>query len=147
MSEESKIRFIDNGDGTVTDTETNLMWKQTDAMQELNKWTNWHEAQDYIRDLNAKLFLGHADWRMPALKEAESLYDATQKQHIRDMDRFEIFIDPVFTPGGGHTTWTSSERPHGGAIIFYYRYGHANVNNKEDISRDTVRPVRTIKKA
>ena len=27
-------RFIDNGNGTVTDTERNLMWKQTDAFQD-----------------------------------------------------------------------------------------------------------------
>ena len=147
MSEENKNRFVDNGDGTVTDTETHLMWKQTDSMQDQNKWTNWYEALDYIKDLNTKTFAGHIDWRMPTLKEAESLYDPSQERHIRDMDRFEIFIDPAFSPGGGYTSWTTSERPHGGAVIFYYRYGHANVNNKEDISRDTVRAVRTLNKA
>lgn len=143
---EDKKRFIDNGNGTVTDMETGLMWMQTDAMQELNKWTNWFEALDYIRELNVKKFAGYQDWRMPTLKEAESLYSKTQEIHIRDMDRFEIYIDPAFAPGGGHTTWTSSERPHSGAIIYYYRYGHANVNNKEDITRDTIRAVRDIKK-
>lgn len=144
MSEESQKRFIDNGDGTVTDLETGLMWMQTDAMQELNKWTNWFEALDYIRELNLRKTAGYQDWRMPTMKEAESIYDPTQERHIRDMDRFEIFIDPAFAAGGGYTSWTSSERPHGGAIVFFYRYGHANVNNKEDLTRDTVRAVRTI---
>ena len=33
-------RFFDNGDGTVTDKETNLMWSQTDAYQDTSKWSN-----------------------------------------------------------------------------------------------------------
>jgi len=33
-------RFCDNGDGTVTDKETKLMWNQTDAYQDTSKWSN-----------------------------------------------------------------------------------------------------------
>ena len=135
-------RFCDNGDGTVTDGETQLMWKQTDAYQDTSKWTNWFMAEDYIKSLNIKKFAGYTNWRMPTLEEAEELYD--EDIHIRDMDRFEICIDPVFSPGGGFTTWTSDERPHGTACIFYFRYGHANLNHKEDITKDTIRAVRNI---
>ena len=135
-------RFIDNGDGSVTDTETNLMWKQTDAYQDTSKWCNWFGAGAYVKDLNISRFAGFENWRLPTLEEAEELYD--EDLHIRDMDRFEIFITPEFSPGGGFTTWTSDERPHGTAAIFYYRYGHANLNHKEDITKDTVRAVRDI---
>ena len=135
-------RFCDNGDGTVTDKETKLMWNQTDAYQDTSKWSNWFMAEDYIKSLNTKKFAGYIDWRMPTLEEAESLYD--EDVHIRDMDRFEIFIDPTFSPGGGFTTWTSDERSHGTACIFYFRYGHGNINHKEDITKDTVRAVRDI---
>ena len=137
-----KKRFCDNGDGTITDIETQLMWKQTDAYQDTSKWTNWFMAEDYIKSLNIKKFAGYVNWRMPTLEEAEELFD--EDTHIRDMDRFEICIDPAFSPGGGFTTWTSDERPHGTACIFYFRYGHANLNHKEDITKDTVRAVRDI---
>ena len=129
-------RFCDNGDGTVTDEETSLMWSQTDAYQDTSKWSNWFMA------LNIKKFAGYINWRMPNIEEAETLFD--EDIHIRDMDRFEIFIDPAFSPGGGFTTWTSDERPHGTACIFYFRYGHANSNHKEDITKDTIRAVRDI---
>ena len=135
-------RFCDNGDGTVTDKETNLMWSQTDAYQDTSKWSNWFMAGDYIKSLNIKKFAGYINWRLPNIEEAETLFD--EDVHIRDMDRFEIFIDPAFSPGGGFTTWTSDERPHGTACIFYFRYGHANSNHKEDITKDTIRAVRDI---
>ena len=47
-------RFCDNGDGTVTDKETKLMWNQTDAYQDTSKWSNWFMAEDYIKSLNNK---------------------------------------------------------------------------------------------
>ena len=139
----STKRFRDNGDGTVTDNETRLMWKQTDSYQDTSKWKNWYTSQDYTRSLNLKKFAGHRNWRMPTLEEAESLYD--EDHSIRDMDRFDIYIPPEFSPGGGFTTWTSDERPHGSAVVFYYRYGHANLNHKElDVTKDSVRAVRSI---
>jgi len=86
-------RFCDNGDGTVTDKETKLMWNQTDAYQDTSKWSNWFMAEDYIKALNNKKFAGYVNWRMPTLEEAEDLFD--EDIHIRDMDRYEIFIDSL----------------------------------------------------
>ena len=137
-----KARFKDNGDGTVTDRETNLMWKQTDSFQEMSKWINWHQANEYITEVNTQKFAGHLDWRMPNVEEAEGLFD--EEWSIRDLDRFEIYISTSFSPGGGFTTWTSETRPHDEAVIFYYRYGHANINKKDDITKDSVRAVRHI---
>ncbi len=137
-------RFVDNGDGTVTDLETKMMWKQTDSFQDTSKWVNWFRALEYVRDLNLKTFAGHKDWRLPTLEEAEGLYD--ENHSIRDTDRMDIFISSTFSPGGGFTTWTSNELPHATAAIFYYRYGHANSNHKEDITKDSIRAVRDIEK-
>lgn len=139
---DSKKRFVDNGDGTVTDLETKLMWKQTDSFQDTSKWLNWFKSQEYLRELGTDKFAGFLDWRMPTLEEAESLYD--EDHVIRDTDRMDIFISEAFSPGGGFTTWTSNEMPHATAAIFYYRYGHANSNHKEDITKDSVRAVRDI---
>ena len=58
----------------------------------------------------------------------------------------DIFISEAFSPGGGFTSWTTTEMPHSTAAIFYYRYGHANSNHKEDITKDSVRAVRDIEK-
>ena len=139
---ELEKRFVDNGDGTVTDLETKLMWKQTDSFQDTSKWNNWFRAHEYLKDLNIKKFAGYSDWRMPDLEEAESLHD--ENHSIKDMDRMDIFISAAFSPGGGFTSWTSNEMPHATAAIFYYRYGHANSNHKEDITKDSVRAVRDI---
>ncbi len=144
QSVDLKKRFMDNGDGTVTDQETKLMWKQSDSFQDTSKWVNWYKALEYIKDLGVKEFAGHLDWRMPTLEEAESLYD--EDHAILDMDRMEVFISPVFSPGGGFTSWTANELPHATAAIYYYRYGHANANHKEDITKDSVRAVRDIEK-
>ena len=140
--EKEKKRFIDNGNGTVTDTQNNLMWKQTDAFQDEENFMNWFEAKNYIVQLNIKRVCGFTDWRLPTLEEAEGLYDANQ--FIKDVDHFEIFIDSSFKPGGGFTTWTSTELPFETAHVFYYRYGHANLSHKEGMSKDTVRAVRDI---
>jgi hypothetical protein len=137
-------RFIDNGDGTITDLETKLMWKQTDSFQDTSKWLNWYSAVKYLLELGVEKFASHDDWRMPTLEEAESLYD--EDHVIHDMDRMDIFISTTFSPGGGFTTWTSNELPHATAAIFYYRYGHANSNHKEDITKDSVRAVRDVVK-
>jgi len=91
-------RFFDNGDGTVTDTEAGFMWKQTDGFQDESIFHSWMKAYDYIRELNNVKFAGYLDWRMPTLEEAESIYD--ENTSIRDCDRFDIFIDPAFSPGG-----------------------------------------------
>ena len=138
-------RFVDNGDGTVTDLETKLMWKQTDSYQDTSKWVNWFRALEYVKKLNLENFGGHNDWRIPDLEEAEGLYD--EDHAIRDTDRMDIFISATISPGGGFTTWTSNELPHATAAIYYYRYGHANSNHKEDITKDSVRAVRDIEKS
>ena len=141
---ELQERFIDNGDGTITDLETKLMWKQTDSFQDTSKWVNWYRAMEYLQELGIEKFASYDDWRMPNLEEAETLYD--ENHAIRDMDRMDIFISSAFSPGGGFTTWTSNELPHATAAIFYYRYGHANSNHKEDITKDSVRAVRDVEK-
>ena len=66
-------RFKDNGDGTITDLETKLMWKQTDSFQDTSKWLNWYRSKEYLMKMGVDKFAGHNDWRMPTLEEAESL--------------------------------------------------------------------------
>ena len=142
METQQKKRFVDNGDGTVTDLELKLMWKQTDGYQDRGKFQNWYDSREYLLDLNKEKFASYQDWRFPTLDEAQNLYD--ESSSIRDMDRFEIFIDPCFSPGGAYSTWTSDERQYNTAAVFYFRYGYEDLGHKEGISKDTVRAVRTL---
>lgn len=61
-------RFTDNGDGTVTDNATNLMWpKDADgAGGNGGIKLDWNDAIDWA---NALEFAGHDDWRLPNVTE------------------------------------------------------------------------------
>jgi hypothetical protein len=72
-------RFVDNGDGTVTDTCTGLMWQKNTAdviddgqIDPLGDALPWCEAVAYCQDLE---FAGHNDWRLPNAVELQSIVD------------------------------------------------------------------------
>ncbi|MBF0121610.1 MAG: DUF1566 domain-containing protein [Desulfobacterales bacterium] len=64
-------RFIDNGDGTVTDNKTGMMWQ----LNPPNTRFTWQEALNYAENLE---LAGYNDWRMPNIVELESLVDTTK---------------------------------------------------------------------
>ena len=61
--------FVDNGDGTVTDRATGLMWQKDGSPKPLTL----KRAAYYIYSLNDKRFMGYSDWRMPTVEELASL--------------------------------------------------------------------------
>ncbi len=107
--EEEVPDFVDNGDGTISDTCSNLMWKKDDSYKEYSYGITWFEAHDYCEMLNDKKFAGFDDWRLPSGEEAKSLFSFTQSNH--DKDEAETHISDLFEPGGGHNTWTYEEKP------------------------------------
>jgi len=109
LVEEEVPTFVDNGDGTISDTRSNLMWKQDDSFKEFGYGINWFEAQDYCEMLNEKQFAGYDDWRLPSGEEAKSVFSFTQSN--TDKDGAETHISELFEPGGGHNTWTYEEKP------------------------------------
>lgn len=92
-------RFVDNGDGTVTDAEKGLVWTRTDSMNDLEKWVNYQDATDYARLLNEKKFAGYEDWRLPTRDELCTIYD--EAYSIKDKFGKDIHISDSFAPGGG----------------------------------------------
>lgn len=66
--------LADNGDGTITDHATGLMWEQTDSGVGLN----WLEALAWVQTQNATNYLGYSDWRLPNAKELQSIVDYTR---------------------------------------------------------------------
>ena len=109
LVEEEVPSYVDNGDGTISDTRSNLMWKQDDSFKEFGYGINWFEAQDYCEMLNEKQFAGYDDWRLPSGEEAKSVFSFTQSN--TDKDGAETHISELFEPGGGHNTWTYEEKP------------------------------------
>ena len=64
-------RFSDNGDQTVTDRLTGLSW--TRDANPAGSYKTWQQALDYVKALNRRKYLGRNDWRLPGIREMESL--------------------------------------------------------------------------
>lgn len=71
------VRFVDNGDGTITDKATGLMWvKQPENIGGV--WVSEGEPvkvswNDAIDNCNALSYAGFSDWRLPNVRELSSL--------------------------------------------------------------------------
>ncbi len=61
-------RLKDNGNGTVTDNKTNLMW----AMHDNGVPIKWPDAKSFCHYYRGG---GFSDWRMPTIEELTSLYN------------------------------------------------------------------------
>lgn len=69
--------YRDNGDGTVSDLVTGLMWQKSPDLE--NKRT-WEEARAGAAALHVG---GHRDWRLPTIKELYSLIDFRGSSALR----------------------------------------------------------------
>jgi len=61
--------FQDNHDQTITDRATGLTWSRSDS----GKGMNWQESLAWVQEQNVAKYLGHDDWRLPNVKELQSL--------------------------------------------------------------------------
>ncbi|MCX5885360.1 MAG: DUF1566 domain-containing protein [Proteobacteria bacterium] len=71
-------RFTDNGDETMTDNLTGLMWTKDANLTSATK--TWQQALDYVAGMNNGTYpnFGYADWRLPNVNELESLINANE---------------------------------------------------------------------
>ncbi len=102
--------FTDNGDGTITDKATHLMWMQTDNGAGL-RW------EDALRYADTTTYAGHSDWRLPSVKELQSIVDYQRSPGITGSPA----IDPLF-----HCTAITNEA--GQADYPYYWSGTTHAN-------------------
>lgn len=74
-------RFINHGNGTVTDIQTQLMWKQCVEGQRGTRCFGqaevlpWERALQTVYTANQTRFAGYSDWRLPTVEELLSVVD------------------------------------------------------------------------
>lgn len=124
--------FIDNSDGTVTDTSTGLMWQQT----ETGKMT-WEETLIYCENLE---LAGYDDWRLPNRNELQSIVNYS---NYNPAINTTVFSGPISSRYWSSTTYGHPDRAFGlstesGAITDIYKdYVDSNYNG-------AVRAVRNV---
>ncbi len=117
--------FADNGNGTVTDRATGLMWSTADS----GRGMIWPEALAWVVDRNRETYLGYGDWRLPNAKELQSMVDYTRAPGVTG----SAAISPVFQTtrleDGEHPYfWTSTTHLDGhrpGSAAVYVAFGRA----------------------
>ena len=78
--------FTDNGDDTITDNATGLMWSKNDSG---GSGLNWEDALAWVETQNTA---NHNNWRMPNAKELQSILDYTLSPATSN----SAAIDPLF---------------------------------------------------
>ena len=122
LSDITVARFTDNGDGTVTDVKTMLMWFKDASV--LNG-RMYMEAVKACTMYPIWSFAGYDDWRLPSMPELMSLIDKSQS-------------DPALPPGNpfvnvqlrywttkameGYTNWHWIVNMDSGDVQFAYDY-------------------------
>ena len=75
----SGTRFTNNGDGTITDNATNLMWVANPTSAGVGGTYKWYDSAlltyPAIAACEDLIYAGHADWRLPNVKELQSIVD------------------------------------------------------------------------
>jgi len=80
--------LLDNGNGTITDKVTGLMWQKGGSPSEMK----FDLAVRYVEELNSSRFGGHGDWRLPTMEELCSLLEGTSNASGKFMDNL---FDPA----------------------------------------------------
>ena len=109
--------FTNNGNGTVTDLDTGLMWQQA----EISTTTNWASALAYADGLALG---GNTDWRVPNIKELQSINDETLASPS---------VSTGYFPGATAAKYWSSTSLHNSTNEAWYldcQYGITTYTNK-----------------
>lgn len=125
-------RFTDNGDRTVTDHKTGLMWTKNASHFEQ---VSFDEAKKACGDF---VLAGYKDWRLPEIQELESLIDKSQAYPA--LPKSSLFDD--VRPGCYYWSATSYEPIPGYAWSVRVEYG--NVFGSYKPESQSVWPVRSI---
>jgi hypothetical protein len=147
-------RFIDNGDGTICDTQTKLMWEKkvegygclhclndehtwTDAMSE---WIS--EVNGWTSDPNSQAGLGdYSDWRIPNIVELQTIVDLSAP----GCGSGPPCVDPVIGPTVSGLYWSSTSIPASPPPpnVWTVTFFNGAVNDTDP--KDSLRAVRAVR--
>jgi hypothetical protein len=116
-------RFVDNGNGTVTDLATGLTWEQKSALDGSANLADPHDADnlytwssgttangtaytDFLEKLNdntGACFAGHCDWRLPSYWELLTIVDL----NVSGCNAGSPCIAPALGASKAESYWTS----------------------------------------
>ncbi len=143
----SKVHLVDNKDGTLTETNTNLMWTRKDSYADLGKCLNFFQSAEYVEQLTTG---GYDDWRLPSLEELYSIYDDTIENvmgHDHDKEN-PLRLDKMFADGAAYWYWSSdyqeTDLTDCCARAFYYVLGFVNNRRYSTCNNGGVRAVRPL---
>ena len=135
-------RYIDNMDGTITDSKTGLMWMKNDSYLHSGHWLNWYEAESFIKQLNEKGFANYFDWGYPTTRELKTLFDADKLNSAQVGREMKIHTDPLFGKKGSGSLWSADENGMYNAFGIVFNTGDVFSANKKSRSRKATRAVR-----
>jgi hypothetical protein len=125
-------RFVDNGDGTITDTKLGLMWpKETQSTANVTQY----EAEKICAELRLG---GYDDWRLPDVEELFQLADRTRRNPAIDTEFFPdthsdwYWTRTIYADGTSRAAW-----------IVYFGYG-GSLDYDRDGGDAFVRAVRSV---
>jgi len=150
--------FTDNGDGTITDESTGLMWEKKDRAGGIHDWGNTYTwtvgsnafngsvALTFLATLNATEFAGYDDWRLPNLRELATLPDYGELEPAA-FDPFHVGCEPGCTvltcsctaPDGHWTSSTSREDDSDAWRVHFFAGGIGAVAKTTAIAARAVR--------
>jgi hypothetical protein len=153
-------RFVDNGDGTITDRETKLMWekkrRRPGDLHDSERLVHWsydgrtETIWDWIDAVNRegeRGFAGHSDWRIPNVKELFTLFDARSSQDPHIDSVFENgqcgrANDPACSDTAPRLHWTSTSFADFPAHAMVVGFGGVIVDSRMKTALLAVRAVR-----
>ena len=137
-------RFKDNGDKTITDTKTDLMWMKEDSYLHFGHWVNWFESIHFIKKINEDGFANQYDWQLPTIEQLTTLHEM-DKMNSKVLGKgMNIHIDPIFAKEGSASLWSIEENGNYNAFGVVLNTGKRFNSSKKSTFRKSVRAVRYL---